>query len=55
MKEKYKIEVDGCDDTTELEIELSDFEYLFVKDLAKKITAASTCGCQPRMSISKID
>jgi hypothetical protein len=54
MKRKYSIIVDGCDAETEIEIEMTDKEFVFLNSIAEKITTASEPGCMPRMSVSLI-
>ena len=50
----YKISVDGCDDSTEIEMELTGAEWALVKWIAQKITEASTYGCMPTMEIEEV-
>ena len=50
---KYLIILNGCDDSTECEIELSNEEIkLFVK-IAKEINKRSHYQCQPTISVYK--
>ena len=48
---KYKITVHGCDDSTGITHILLDEEYELLKEIADKITKASTYGCMPTMEI----
>lgn len=48
----YEISVDGCGDSTTIEMELTQVEYELVQKVANAITNASTYGCMPRMSIN---
>jgi hypothetical protein len=51
MKKQYTVKVSGCDDSTSIEIELTQAQFDIVDHIAKEITAASTCICMPRMSV----
>ena len=51
MDKIYKISVDGCDDSTEFEIELKEQEYETIKKVADKCNETSTYSCQPRINI----
>lgn len=51
---KYKVCVDGCDDSTSIEIELTDEQAETVRNVAERITEASTYGCMPKMSIDEV-
>ena len=53
MKNKYLIINYGCDDSTELEIELTQKELDFLIDFAQKLNKNSTDSCQPTISIYK--
>mgnify|MGYP001064576776 CR=1 FL=1 len=48
---EYKIIVSGCDDSTEVSMELTDEEFKLIQKLAEKITATSSYGCMPTMDI----
>lgn len=50
---KYLITLNGCDDTTYCELELSDKELEFLIRISKEINKYSTYGCQPTISIYK--
>ncbi len=50
---KYLIEVSGCDDTTRIVADLTVKQAEAVGRVAEQITAASTYGCMPVMSIRK--
>lgn len=41
------IHVGGCDDSTNVILDLTDAEYAVVQRVAKAVTAASRYGCQP--------
>jgi hypothetical protein len=49
---KYCIAVSGCDDTTYIVEELDDIAITIVTSLAQRITAASTYGCMPTMTVT---
>ena len=48
---KYLITLNGCDDTTECEIELTNEQFETFMQIAKKINKHSTYGCEPTISI----
>lgn len=50
----YSIIVQGCDDSTRIEMELTLQEYELVKKIADKITETSTYSCMPRMTIEEL-
>lgn len=50
----YRIEVSGCDDTTRIDRELTDEQAAFLKEVATAITAASSYGCMPTMSVEPL-
>lgn len=50
---KYLITLNGCDDTTYCELELSDKELDFLIRISKEINKWSVYGCQPTISIYK--
>lgn len=52
---KYKITVSGCDDETSIEMEMNDAESAFMNAVATRITEASTCVCQPRMTVEEVE
>ena len=47
----YRVVVSGCDDATEVDIDLDDAEAATVTRLAEAIAAKSEFGCQPTMRI----
>ena len=49
----YLITLNGCDDTTYCELELSDKELEFLIRISKEINKWSSYGCQPTISIYK--
>lgn len=51
-KKLYKISVDGCDASTNIEVELTDSEAVFLADFAAKVTAEAKTHCQPSMEIT---
>ncbi len=50
-KKKYTLELVGCDDGTEIEVELNEQEVALVTHLAILFNRKSDCSCQPRLSI----
>lgn len=54
-KKQYKIEVDGCDDSTSIQMALNQEEFTLVDSIAGQITATSNYGCMPRMTITLVE
>lgn len=52
---KYLIDCSGCDDSTQITIDLTDKQLAFVKYLADQITQTSTYGCMPRLHVNRLD
>lgn len=52
---KYRINVEGCDADTEIERELTDSEYAFLKEIADEITKTSRYQCMPRMYVEEVE
>lgn len=52
MSAPYEVKVTGCDDSTSITVDLTPEQLAFLTEIAEKITAASTSGCEPRMSVS---
>ena len=50
---KYLITLNGCDDTTYCELELTDEELNFLVKISKEINKYSTYQCEPSISIFK--
>lgn len=50
---KYLITLNGCDDTTYCELELTDEELKFLVKISKEINKYSTYECEPSISIYK--
>jgi hypothetical protein len=53
MKKKYIILVEGCDDETIIEKDLTIDEFKLIQSVAKEITEASKYICMPRMYIKE--
>jgi hypothetical protein len=49
----YAIKVSGCDDSTTVQVELTDAEVAAVRRVADAVTAASDYGCMPRMRVAE--
>lgn len=47
----YDIRVSGCDDSTSITVDLTPEQLAFLTEIAEKITATSTCSCEPRMYV----
>lgn len=52
--EKILIELNGCDGTTEIEMEVSSEQFDFLKTVAAKSEANSHYGCEPIISIKSL-
>ncbi len=52
---KYYISLDGCDDSTGFEIELTDEEYELVDKISDMSHENSRYGCMPTMDVSKVE
>ena len=50
----YKISLDGCDDSTHMEMELTDEQAEFVRQLCKLSEENSSFSCMPTMGIKQI-
>jgi len=48
---RIKISVNGCDDTTVFEMDVSIVQYVFLLDVAKLSQQHSEYSCQPRIEI----
>jgi hypothetical protein len=51
IKKSYRIDVNGCDDSTSIFYMLSKKEYDLVNDIAERITNKSTYQCMPTMFV----
>lgn len=47
----YHLRASGCDDATEVLLELTDTEAATVQQVAERITATSRYACMPRVAI----
>ncbi len=54
MKKKYRIIVEGCDDDTIIERDLTIDEFKLIGSVANEITETSEYQCMPRMYIKEI-
>lgn len=50
---KYQIAVDGCDDSTIIQEELTEQELLLLRRIAKKVNATSEYACMPTIKIKE--
>jgi len=48
---KVKLTLSGCDDNTDIEVELNQMELDLMQDIAKRFTMASQVKCQPTMHV----
>lgn len=53
-KKLYSIDLDGCDDYTHFEMELTTQEYGLLERVSKLANETSTYGCMPRMYVTEI-
>ena len=52
---KYYIQNNGCDDSTELAIELTDAEVETFTRICKELNKKSSYQCQPKIALYKYD
>lgn len=50
-KKVYTITLEGCDDSTVFDMELTHLEFLIINEVATKANETSTYCCEPRMYI----
>jgi hypothetical protein len=51
MKKEYVISIDGCDDSTEVKMELDDAGFAVICEFSKKSHQESSCICMPTITI----
>lgn len=51
---KYKITLNGCDDSTTIEMELTAVEMELVNRICVAVENESEYGCQPTMAIEEV-
>ncbi len=51
---KYTIRLQGCDDSTEFNVELGQREYNLVRKIMDKSKVVSNCICQPRLIVTPV-
>jgi hypothetical protein len=49
--QSWRISVDGCDDSTTVEMDLTEAEAAVVERVARAITEESSYGCMPTMTL----
>jgi len=49
---RVQIRLCGCDDETELLMDVTDEQRAFLEELAKRSAEASEYGCQPRLKVA---
>lgn len=47
----FDVTVRGCDEQTDITVDLTSSEFAFLIAIAEKITAASQTGCMPKMAV----
>lgn len=52
-KKLYEITLNGCDDETVFEMELTDVEYGLLQRVSEKANETSTYCCMPRMYVEE--
>lgn len=55
FKPNYKINLVGCDDSTEIEFFLDGHEVPLLMEIAEKINEAAYETCQPNMYVTEIE
>ena len=50
---KYKISIDGCDDSTIFDIELTPMQAKLIEKISKLSYDTSTYGCQPTLELTQ--
>lgn len=48
---KHIIEVNGCDDSTAIPMDLTDAEFAFLSKFAIAVNAAATYNCKPTITV----
>ena len=51
---KHIICLVGCDDATEVEMEMTDEELEFLRNVARKVNNKSSCECMPTLYIDDV-
>ena len=54
IKKKYIIVIDGCDDSTKFEMELTNEEFELLEKVSAKSNEASKYCCMPRMYLYEV-
>ena len=57
LKEEFmvvEIILEGCDDSTVFEMDVTDAEYTFLKRVSDKANKTSTYDCEPRMYVREV-
>ena len=50
-KRRYIITLHGCDDSTKIEMDITDAEHEFLQRMSDHVLDASKYGCMPTMSV----
>lgn len=51
---RYKITLEGCDDSTVFEMSLTDKEYELLNRVSEKANKTSTYNCEPKMFVEEV-
>ena len=54
IKKKYEIILDGCDDSTKFEMELTDEEFELLLKVSDKANETSEYCCMPRIYVCEV-
>ncbi len=54
IKKKYRILVNGCDDSTIIEKELTEDELKTIQSIALEVTKTSEYMCMPTMEVEEL-
>ena len=54
IKKTYEIVLDGCDDSTKFEMELTNEEFELLEKVSAKSNEASKYCCMPRMYLYEV-
>ena len=52
-KKRYVVTVSGCDDSTSIEKDLTKEQFVFLSNIALKITKTSSYACMPKMYVKE--
>lgn len=52
---KVKVSLHGCDDSTDVELDVTEAEYKTLEMMAGAVEVASEYGCQPTMTVRVLE